>query len=167
MSVGGAIMRNVLLGAVVAFAVLTTPVPASAQKQGDPCAPRPFSIPEYVAWSGPWAKHGASLEIDPRGCGVLNWRIYEWCPPGPRFHPCDWMEGNLIRYGGAATFRLDARAGAATSGQVVLSTDPELCARPGIVLALNDDGTLLIEMLGQPFAVFCRPWAWITEVCGA
>ena len=160
-------MRNVLLSAMVALAVLVIPADVIAQGQDDPCGPRPVTAREYAAWSGPWAKHGAYLETDPRGCGVLTWRIYEWCPPGPRFRPCDWMEGNMIQYGGAAAFRLDARSGAATSGQVVLSNDPALNARPGIVLTLNDDGTLLVEMLGEPFAVFCRTWAWITDRCGA
>lgn len=97
---------------------------------------------EYVAWSGPWANHARTVEIDPNGCGRLVWRD------------------------GMAAFILDTRDGASTSGRIVLISDQAAITGDGIVFTLNGDGTLTAEWDGEQ-RTFCRTWAWAPERCGA
>ena len=156
-------MRSVLLGVLVALAVVGTPAPASAQ--GGPCALKLGEPPLYARWSGPWAKHGASLDVYPEGCGILTWRTYEWCRPG-QLVGCDRIHNGVIEPGGFAWFVLDTRHAASASGQTLITPGPQIDEPGGIVFTLNDDGTMTVERHGAA-QTFCRPWAWITERCGA
>jgi hypothetical protein len=119
---------------------------------------------EYAAWAGPWAKHGASLDVESLGCGVLSWRTYRWCTPGIIVN-CDWMRGNVIQYGGAA-FVLDTRDGPAASGRIILTSNRSMTRDPGIVLRLRGEGLLDVEWDGA-VTTFCRTWSWQTEYGGA
>jgi hypothetical protein len=79
---------------------------------------------------------------------------------------CDPVVGNTIQHGGYAGFVLNARVGSAASGRIVTGHRQELIDRPGIVLRLEEDGTLTVEWKDEPTS-FCRTWAWITMKCGA
>jgi hypothetical protein len=145
-------------------------MPSGAEAQGGACSQYVGSPPinrEYVAFSGPWAKHGGSIDITVDGCGILEMRTYEMCRPGRQgIDPCDWIGNNLIHGGDWASFELNIKDGSAASGRVIVARDPARHVRPGIVLRLRDDGTLGVEWFGAE-RVFCRTWAWDTNVCGA
>lgn len=133
-------MLLLLLGAVALFAL-----PSPVRAQGGPCAMLDPTDRTYAVWSGPWANHGSTLDIQPQGCGVLTWR-----------------DGRLIG------FTLDTRDGVAASGRIVIAS-PQLGIRGdsnGILLTLADDGTLAVEWDGEP-RIFCRTWAWVSARCGA
>jgi hypothetical protein len=160
-------MHKLALVMLILLALLAPVTPARAQTLPEMCEEKAPGSRDFAAWSGPWVAHGRYLDVYPEGCGSLHWRTYEWCPPGRAgFGGCDWVENGVIQSGGYAGFRLDVRAGAATSGRIVLTPDPALYQRPGIVLTLNPDSTLTVEWLDQP-NVLCRPWAYIIERCGA
>jgi hypothetical protein len=160
-------VRRWPLTVLVMFLWLGAFIPGEVLAQGGPCSMATAGSREYMAWSGPWVKHGASLDVYPEGCGVAGWRTYRQCPAGQYDGNCDPVQGDTIQYGGYTAFVLNAHAGAATSGQIIASSDSFLMEHPGIIVTLNENGTLLVEWGGGPFAVFCRPWAWMTEWCGA
>ena len=159
---------------LVALAISSALIPSPAHAQSAACGRHAGSPPvhrEYAAFSGPWVKHGASLDVSVDGCANLEARTYNWCPPGQRGGragptACDWMDGNLIRGGDWAAFELLVKDGQAASGRVLVATDPARHARPGIVLRLREDGHLGVELDGAE-RVFCRPWAWETNRCGS
>ena len=159
-------MRRCMLGALVLLLwVICAVPPAASLAQGDPCSMQPSDRWEYADFTGEWEHHGMLVDIDPRGCGALSWRTYRSCVPG-QADACDRLEDGTLRYGGQAGFVLDAHEGPIASGRIVSSSDWADLGNRGIVLRLNDDGTLTAEWDDTPLT-FCRPWAWITERCGA
>ena len=158
-------MRPPALGALVALlTVLRTAAPDAALAHADPCAPPTSDRREYADFAGVWERHGMALDVDPRGCGVLTWPTYRPCPPG-RGDGCDRSEEGTSGYGGRAGFVLDAHAGAAASGRIVDASDWTDLGNGGLVLRLNDDGTLTAEWDDTP-TVFCRPWLRDPTKCG-
>lgn len=148
------------------FALLFSLLPATpALAQGGPCSRVDPLGREYAAWSGPWANHRATLDVQPQGCGILTWRAGQWCRPG-FVGDCDSMQGDVIRYGGLAGFTLGVRDGQSTAGRIILISDQQAIRGKDIVLTLNDNGTLTAEWDNEP-RTFCRTWAWIPDVCGA
>jgi hypothetical protein len=166
LSAGGAAMRRLLLGVLVAlFLTASGAAPDAALAQGDPCSMQASDRWEYADVAGVWERRGMALDIDPRGCGVLSWPTYHSCPPG-RTDDCDRLEDGVLRYGGRAGFVLNIHEGASASGYIVDSSDWADLGNRGIVLRLNDDGTLTTEWDDSPLT-FCRPWLHDPERCGA
>lgn len=158
-------MRKIAAG-VVLVAVLTFLMPESAYAQGwGRCESDVPLGQDYAAWAGPWAKHGASLNVRQDGCGALSWRTYQPCPFGIYDGVCDPIAGNEIGYGGKAVFSLDTRIGPATSGRMLARTAAGTPPNYGIVLRLKGDGTLGVEWDGTEYR-FCRMWDW-RPACGA
>jgi hypothetical protein len=139
-----------------------------ALAQGGPCdvAPRPRGDMTYALWSGEWHAHGQSLTVMPQGCGVASWRLYERCPASGYNEACDPVVGHEIQHGGYTGFILNARDGRSASGKRTSGHGQRPMPPLGIVLTLNDDGTLTAEWDNEP-RTFCRTWAWIPDVCGA
>ena len=158
-------MWRSVVGALVALlSLLGTRPPVAALAQGDPCVLQPSDRWEYADFTGVWEHHGMALDVDPRGCGVLTWRTYRACLPD-RIEDCDRLDDGVVRYGGRAGFVLTIHDGASASGRIVSSSDWTDLGTRGVVLRLNDDGTLTAEWDDTPI-IFCRPWAWIVERCG-
>ena len=156
-------MRRLVLGVLTTLLSLLTP--DVALTQADPCSMQASDRWEYADFTGVWERRGMALDVDPHGCGVLSWPTYQACPPG-QADGCDRLEDGVLRYGGRAGFVLNVHEGASASGRIVASSDWTDLGNRGIVLRLNDDGTLTAEWDDSPLG-FCRPWAWIVERCGA
>ena len=141
-------MRRSLLVALVVLSLVRAAPPDDALAQGDPCALQASDRWEYVDVAGPWERRGMALDVDPRGCGTLSWG------------------DGVAQPHASAGFVLDAREDRVASGHIIDGADGAGSGGVGIVLRLEDDGTLTVERDGTPTAL-CRPWAWITERCGA
>lgn len=150
---------------IVALVVLVGPA-GPIHAQGGPCYGLPELGREYAAWSGPWVGHGRDIEVFPQGCGILTWRVYQWCQPGmnPSIGECDPVINGVIHNGGVVRFRLDVRDGVSTSGHIMMNRYTPTHG-DGIVLRLNDDSTLTVEVDDTPVD-FCRQWAYSIERCG-
>jgi hypothetical protein len=150
---------------VMLFVVVSClPTTVSAQTFG-PCQSEIPLTNEYAAWAGPWAKHGAALNVRQDGCGALTWRTYQPCQFGLYDGACDPIVNGEIGHGGTALFLLSVRSGAATSGRILARTAATDPPNFGIVLRLKPDGTMGVEWDGVEWR-FCRPWAWMPD-CGA
>ena len=158
-------MWRCVAGALVALlSLLGTRPTGGALAQAAPCSVQASDRWEYADFTGVWEHHGMALDVDPRGCGVLSWPTYHSCPPS-RTDDCDRLEDGVLRYGGRAGFVLTIHDGASASGRIVSSSDWTDLGTRGVVLRLNDDGTLTAEWDDTPI-IFCRPWLHDAERCG-
>jgi len=158
-------MRRPILGALVlALSIVGAAPTATTDAQRTPCSTQPSDRWEYADFAGVWERQGMALDVDPHGCGVLSWPTYRPCPPDP-VDDCDRLQDGALRYGGHAGFVLDVHQGAAASGRIVDSSDWTDLGNGGVVLHLNDDGTLTAEWDDTP-TTFCRPWLRNPGRCG-
>jgi hypothetical protein len=153
-------MRSVALALLLAMLMFSSPWPAHAQQWGR-CDSDIALSQEYAAWAGPWAKHGAGLNLREDGCGALSWRTYQPCTLGVYDGVCDPSVNGEIGHGGKAVFVLAVIDGGAASGRILARTAQTSPPNFGI----KGDGTMGVEWDGAEWR-FCRPWAW-APVCGA
>ena len=156
-------MRHVVLAMLAILAAFGVPERASAQ--GGACTQQASDRWEYADFAGVWERHGMALDVDPRGCGLLLWRTYRSCSPD-RVKGCDRPEGGVLGFGGHAEFVLDVHEGMAASGRIIDSSDWTDLGGGGIVLRLDEGGTLTAEWDDTP-TTFCRPWLHNPMRCGA
>ena len=123
----------------------------------------PDSLPARLApFAGLWSWHGAHANVDLQGIGVASWRTYRWCQQDPT-PPCDFLDGNLIISGGAATFDLVHVDGSVAYGYVTSTSDASTLPLGPLRIELRPDDHLSFPGLGG--GPLCGPHA--SHDCGA
>jgi hypothetical protein len=136
--------------------------------------PGPASgVLDLRGFTGGWARHGFSLQVNADGTGNANWRIYQWCSNAPP--PCDWMNGDLLEGGGSAHLVFYKADGSVALAHVVTSTDT--AAMPtGSTLTLGllpydaaqfSTGGRFVFLCGPHFADEAPPELFASYPCGA